>query len=71
MAKKGMNVSMPVVLLLVFVGGLFLYSFKEGQTNMRKNKPGTVPAESVASSPIADMAATANMELREPRHPAN
>ena len=57
MAKKGMRVSMPVVLLLVFVGGLFLYSFKEGQTNMRKNKPGTVPAESVASSPTAAMAA--------------
>lgn len=53
-----MKVSMPMVLLAVFVGGLFLYSFKEGQTNMKKNKPGTIPAESVASSQTAATAAT-------------
>lgn len=62
-----MSVSMPVVLLVVFVGGLFLYSFKEGQTNMRKNKPGTVPAESVASSSLAGAAhENPNLQLREP-----
>ena len=64
--KKGMRVSMPMVLLVVFVGSLFLYSFREGVT-MRKNKPGTVPAESVASSSLAGAAhENPNLQLRGP-----